>query len=116
MNLKDIKILKIDITEWLIKAIRESKQHPDKSDFVYTIEDEIIKFTLEHEDFTFYIDFDLYINDPVPVHKLFMSGSVISDCEFKNYSHISDLYPESDMIDFDDDRLEEIYKAVLSHF
>ena len=111
MNLDKIKVLKIDITGWLIDAIYNSEQHPvknkprDISKNVWKLNEalDIVEFELTHEDFDFYIDFDLYAGRDI-------------DCEFKNYSHVSNLYSESDMIDFDDNRLKEIYKAVLSHF
>ena len=64
---------------------------------------DIIEFCLKHKDFDFFIDFNISCDFEI-------------DVEFKNYSHVSDLYPETDMIDFDDNRLEEIYQAVLSHF
>lgn len=110
MNLYKIKILKIDITDILIDMIRDSKQHPDKSKNIWKLNEskDIIEFELKHEDFDFFIDFDLH--DNCHIIKPYV------DCIFKNYSHVSDIYPNTDMIDFDDDRLEEIYKAVLSHF
>ncbi len=113
MDLTDIKILKIGVTDWLIKAIRSAKEHPDndkKNVWKFADENkEVVEFELTHPDFNFFIDFDLYY-DSCHVSKQDV------DCEFKNYHHVSDLYPESDMIDFDDNRLEEIYRAVLSHF
>lgn len=108
MDLDKIKILKIDITDWLIDAIYNSKEHPDKSKNVFTFnrERDIVEFELKHEDFDFNIDFNIY--EP--------NNEGDYDCEFKNYSHVSDLYPDSEMIDFDDNRSDEIYRAVLSHF
>lgn len=111
MDLTDIKVLKIDVTDWLIKAIYAAKEHPDKSKNVWSLNDDktIVEFSLTHPDFNFFIDFDLYY-DSCHVSK------IDTDCKFRNYHHVSDLYPETDMIDFDDNRLEEIYRAVLSHF
>lgn len=113
MNLTDIKILKIDCTDWLIKAIYSAKEHPDGSKNIWKFTDEnkeIVEFELTHPDFNFFIDFDLYY-DSCDVQAKDV------DCQFDgSYSHVSDLYPNSDMIDFDDNRLEEIYSAVLSHF
>jgi len=110
MDLKYIKVLKVDITDWLIKAIYSAKQHPDESDFTFKLDEhgEIIEFQLKHVDFDFFIDFDLYYDD-CNVDEIDVS------CEFKNYNHVSNLYPEPDMIDFDDLRLNEICKAVLSN-
>ena len=108
MNLDKIKVLKIDITEWLIDAIYSAKENESKNRFILAEDFDIIEFNLTHEDFDFFIDFDLYY-DSCHVSKLDVS------CEFKNYSHVSDMYPEPYMIDFDDTKLDKITKAVLTH-
>ena len=111
MDLQDIKITRIDISEWLIKAIRSAKEKPDGSGNLWKLNEskEIVEFELRHKDFDYNIDFDLYY-DSNHVSKIDV------DCKIGNHSHVSELYPDTDMIDFDDNKLEQIYSAVLSHF
>ena len=99
MNLDKIKVVKIDISEWLIAAIYSAKENESENRFLLNEFNDIIEFNLTHPDFDFFIDFDIYEDPGISV-------------DFKNFSHVSESIED---VDFDDSKLDKIYSAVLSH-
>ena len=58
--MEGIKIIEIDITDWLIKRVYEAKHMETEQRFLFNSFGDVIEFELKHKDFDFFIDFHVH--------------------------------------------------------